>query len=292
MEHAAVALYVAVALAGSWVTIFSFLLFRREGNRAYFYFGLVLGSAMVILLVAILFAYVDAIGVSSPLWLRVIVETTDAIAELVQFFAMIRLAYAIVRLAVPRAVASLQIAAMVAYVGMIAYSGISRVGFDVRHVALGVAHLAFVVIVVYHRRRIEPILWNVLVKFAVVTVVCAPLIGISVYSGVAQRLPLGDLAFQFLYGLITIVMLNWFVIRYYFPRRCPDVHGCAEELGEPLSPREQEIAVLAGKGYTNKEIGALLHISPRTVTNHLYHIYQKFGVRNRVELKIEVERLP
>ena len=291
MEHAAVALYLAVALGGSWVTVFSFLLYRRDREPAYFYFGLFLGSAMVMLLVYLLVAYLVASGVESPLWLRVVAEAAEAVAELVQFYAIVRLAYAIVRLAVPRAVATLQIALMVVYAALIGYFTVSPSSFEVRHVALGIAHLAFVVIVIHHRRRIAPILRRVLVRFAVVMAVCAPLIGLSVYSGIARRLPLGNMAFQVLYGVIVIAMLNWHAIRYYFPRRCPDGHGCADDLGESLSPREEEIAELAGKGYTNKEIAALLHISPRTVTNHLYHVYQKLGVRNRVELRNAAERL-
>ena len=290
MEHAAVALYIAVALGGSWLVVFSFLLYRRDRNPAYHYFGLVLGSAMGMLLLDLLAAYLVATAVESPRWLRVVAESVHAVAELIHFYAMVRLAYAIVRMAVPRTIATVQTALVVVYAAAIAYLGVSRSSFSADHVALGIAHLAAVSIVVHHRRRIAANLWRVIVRFAVVIAVCAPLIGISIYTGLARRLPLGDMAFQSFYGLIAIGMLNWYAIRYYFPRRCPDGHGCAEELGESLSRREEEVAELAGKGYTNKEIAALLHISPRTVTNHLYHVYQKLGVRNRVELNIEVER--
>ncbi len=291
MEHAAVALYIAVALGGSWLVVFSFLLYRRDRNPAYHYFGLVLGSAMVMLLLDLLAAYLVATGVESPRWLRVVAESVHAVAELVHFYAMARLAYAIVRLAVPRTVAALQIALVIVYAAVIGYLGVSRSSFSADHVALGIAHLAAVAIMIRHRRRIASDLWRVIVRFAAVIAVCAPLIGISIYSGIAARLPLGDMAFQSLYGIIAIAMLNWYAIHYYFPRRCPDGHGCAEELGESLSRREEEVADLAGKGYTNKEIAALLHISPRTVTNHLYHVYQKLGVRNRVELRNAAERL-
>ena len=291
MEHAAVALYIAVALGGSWIVVFSFLLYRRDRNPAYYYFGLVVGSAMVMLMLSLLVAYLVASGVEPPLWLGVVAEAADAVAELIQFYAMVRLAYAIVRLAVPRAIAAFQIVLMVIYATLIGYFAISRSSFEVRHVALGIAHLAFVAIIVLHRRRIASNVWRILVRFLLITAVFAPVIGLSIYTGIAQRIPLGDLAFQTLYMLIVVVLLNWYAIHYYFPRRCPDGHGCAEELGESLSRREEEVADLAGKGYTNKEIAALPHISPRTVTNHLYHVYQKLGVRNRVELRNEAERL-
>jgi DNA-binding CsgD family transcriptional regulator len=35
------------------------------------------------------------------------------------------------------------------------------------------------------------------------------------------------------------------------------------------------------QGKTNKEIGVILEVSPRTVQKHLEHIYQKMGVESR-----------
>lgn len=37
-----------------------------------------------------------------------------------------------------------------------------------------------------------------------------------------------------------------------------------------LTPREREIALLAGNGYTNRQIADRLSISPQTVKNELY----------------------
>ena len=38
---------------------------------------------------------------------------------------------------------------------------------------------------------------------------------------------------------------------------------------------------LVAKGLTNREIGEQLHISEKTVINHLTHIYTKAGIENR-----------
>jgi DNA-binding CsgD family transcriptional regulator len=51
-----------------------------------------------------------------------------------------------------------------------------------------------------------------------------------------------------------------------------------------LTAREKEIAESLLDGLTNKEISEKLFISFKTVENHLYNIYQKSGVRNRVQL--------
>lgn len=51
-----------------------------------------------------------------------------------------------------------------------------------------------------------------------------------------------------------------------------------------LSGREAQMAVLIARGLANKEIAAELGISPATVRTHIYNLYQKAGVRSRVEL--------
>lgn len=48
-----------------------------------------------------------------------------------------------------------------------------------------------------------------------------------------------------------------------------------------LTPQELEVARLAGSGLTNKQIGELLTLSPRTVGGHLYRIFPKLGITTR-----------
>ena len=50
-----------------------------------------------------------------------------------------------------------------------------------------------------------------------------------------------------------------------------------------LSIRENEILGLLSKGLLYKEIAAQLYISQETVRKHVYHIYEKLHVNNRVE---------
>jgi two-component system nitrate/nitrite response regulator NarL len=48
----------------------------------------------------------------------------------------------------------------------------------------------------------------------------------------------------------------------------------------PLSIRETEILALIGEGLARKEIGDKLEISPKTVANHIAHIFEKLNVPN------------
>ena len=51
-----------------------------------------------------------------------------------------------------------------------------------------------------------------------------------------------------------------------------------------LTKREQEILALILQGKSNKAIEAELFISSKTVKNHVYNLYQKLGVKSRLEL--------
>ncbi|MFI1222076.1 MULTISPECIES: LuxR C-terminal-related transcriptional regulator [unclassified Streptomyces] len=53
---------------------------------------------------------------------------------------------------------------------------------------------------------------------------------------------------------------------------------------DQLSPREAEVAQLASSGLTNREIAATLHLSPRTVEQHIAGAMRKTGALSRRDL--------
>jgi ligand-binding sensor domain-containing protein/DNA-binding CsgD family transcriptional regulator len=57
-----------------------------------------------------------------------------------------------------------------------------------------------------------------------------------------------------------------------------------------ISEREQEVLHLVLKGKSNQDIEDELYISVRTVKKHIYAIYRKMGVRNRLELINFIQR--
>ncbi|SEQ41604.1 ATP-binding protein [Microlunatus flavus] len=60
------------------------------------------------------------------------------------------------------------------------------------------------------------------------------------------------------------------------------------EAREQLSPQELLIAQLAAEGLTNREIGARLYLSHRTVGTHLHRIFPKLGITSRVALRAAI----
>jgi DNA-binding NarL/FixJ family response regulator len=55
---------------------------------------------------------------------------------------------------------------------------------------------------------------------------------------------------------------------------------------ESLSPREKDVAGLVCLGYTNREIGARLSISPETVKDRLETTMNKFNITKRTQLRL------
>ncbi|GAA3552485.1 LuxR family transcriptional regulator [Microlunatus spumicola] len=60
------------------------------------------------------------------------------------------------------------------------------------------------------------------------------------------------------------------------------------EARDQLSPQELLIAQLAVEGLTNREIGARLYLSHRTVGTHLHRIFPKLGITSRAALRTAI----
>ncbi|WP_167979046.1 helix-turn-helix domain-containing protein [Lentzea indica] len=64
----------------------------------------------------------------------------------------------------------------------------------------------------------------------------------------------------------------------------PMLDRVADDPLKDLTPQEVQVVRLAAAGLSNKEIGAQLFLSPRTIGHHLYRAYPKLGVTRRIEL--------
>jgi DNA-binding NarL/FixJ family response regulator len=66
-------------------------------------------------------------------------------------------------------------------------------------------------------------------------------------------------------------------------------HNQAQEIYQcwlSLSAREQEVAALVCLGYTNRQIGNRLVISPQTAKAHVRNILYKFDLHSKEELRM------
>jgi len=58
----------------------------------------------------------------------------------------------------------------------------------------------------------------------------------------------------------------------------------ADQLGQPLSAREQQVARLVVRGLTNRQIASRAQCSPHTVNFHIRNIFRKLGIHSRIEI--------
>ncbi len=92
-----------------------------------------------------------------------------------------------------------------------------------------------------------------------------------------------QLSFYFLLNLFFLIITIRFFPR--FPETSPlNEPGKAFYEKYGISGREQEILLLILRGLNNREMSDKLFISPKTVKNHIHHIYSKTHVNSRMEL--------
>jgi DNA-binding NarL/FixJ family response regulator len=60
----------------------------------------------------------------------------------------------------------------------------------------------------------------------------------------------------------------------------------AEAIRSELSDREMQVLKLIANGEDNAQIAADLHISPKTVKNHISNIFMKLQIENRIQAAV------
>jgi len=116
-------------------------------------------------------------------------------------------------------------------------------------------------------------------------------VGLVAYEGFRWAAPfaagwpsLGPLVALVFFSLVTFELF-----RILGTERSPEPTDRASKIAarcvaDPLTPRELEVLALLLEGWRNQDIAERLGLSPNTVKNHVYNVYQKTGAANRVEL--------
>ena len=87
-------------------------------------------------------------------------------------------------------------------------------------------------------------------------------------------------------GIKTLLSGEYWLPRRLMQQLLDDIRQplqSAAIMGIHLTPREHQLLLLMVRGGSNQTIAEGLHLSPHTVKTHVYNLYRKLGVRNRVE---------
>lgn len=135
---------------------------------------------------------------------------------------------------------------------------------------------------VSHKKKRED-----LKKFAVVYLLSFITLGISDYVYFGEYTAFIEVFVYFSINFPPLLIFSWYLNKYYVDYLSLDQESDILDLffsKYHITPREQDIMKLILEGKSNIEIGKDLYISTHSVRNHIYNIYQKLGVKNRVQI--------
>jgi DNA-binding CsgD family transcriptional regulator len=105
-----------------------------------------------------------------------------------------------------------------------------------------------------------------------------------------------DTAIYFASGAVLVMLINlipvlgssWFLKRFFIVQDLAnkEIQVDLSQLYKDfnITDREQEVIKLICEGKTNQEIADTLFITIQTVKDHVYRIFKKVGIKNRVQL--------
>lgn len=131
-------------------------------------------------------------------------------------------------------------------------------------------------------RARNPFFRSLMVLIIVLDLVMTPLVLAEIFWNARPDLAFRPLSLENLYYFVGSLGSALGVAWVYFLHTPPVAPVLpASDL---LTDREREVVGLVAQGLSNKEIAGRLFLSPVTVKNHLYKIFQKTGARSRVDL--------
>jgi len=292
MIHALAFAYFLAIIAGFIVVTLSFLLHARFASPAYLHWALIMlgGTLLIMANAATLYLVLTGSGTHGRLLLSFIVFGLPG--ELLLGYGVPRIAYGIAGknispgLSAVHSLVILVLGALVVIDGLTEDAAVAAIRGVVRIVWIA---YGYAVMISGTRAIKEENQRAVIRAFLATGSFVLPLMLLSGLAGLflpgnraLGRVPAASLLWLSAYSALSIVLVVRFIRgpRNNISWRVPDPF--ASMYG--ISDREREIIRLILQGNTEAHIGDVLFISRRTVVNHVYNIYRKTGVRNRVQL--------
>jgi DNA-binding CsgD family transcriptional regulator len=248
-----------------------------------------LSAIWIILFSFAIFEFSGLVG--DPVWLEWIGQVVNGAGSLTYMFVAPFFYHAVLGAPVTR-----WIAVLYRFVASITICGVLLLFVPaVRSAALIVLNGLLFLVVLYgialialqYRRIPERSLRRAILVFVGLSAVFFPPMYVESAAWLGQR-ALGaatHLALPTFYLILTILAVPFARSRIARPAYLVDGRVStefAEEFG--ISAREREVLDKVAAGFTNRQIAKSLYISPKTVENHLGHLFAKTATHNRTQL--------
>ncbi|MGA2640206.1 MAG: helix-turn-helix transcriptional regulator [Spirochaetia bacterium] len=300
MLHAILAAYILCFAGGVTLVVVSFFASRRFSLAGFRDFALLFSASTLIMIAEASKTYERAVAIDFGDGLHVAGVVLTVLGNIGLAWYLLTLALQAVNIAPSRA-RNLGRGALAVAIGLPgglkeaapllwSEAGPGIVLWNVNYVALLVIHVFAAGILLSGLKRIENqwlksfvrtflVLLGVFVPLAVVQLVVQD---IPTSPGYLRDYPLEQLT----YYLVVVIIALIYILRYFVqPSRSSGINLPEDFIRRfGISHRESEIIDLMAKGFSNGGIAEKLFISTLTVKNHVYHIYQKTGAENKVQL--------
>jgi DNA-binding CsgD family transcriptional regulator len=298
--HAVLAVYILCFTGGVSLVVISFFTSRRFSLISFRDFGLLFAASTLILVVEALKTYERAVASDFGPGLHVAGMVLTLVGNAGMTWYLLTLTRQAVRSAParPQIVARACLAALFGLLGGLKeaapllwnQTGPGAVLWNANYLALLGIHVFAAVILLSGFKSIEDLWLRSLIRsFLIFLGVFAPLAAAQL---VVQDIPTSPYILrdypleQLVYYLGFIAMALLYLSRYFFlPSRSATFNLPDDFIRKyGISHREGDIIEMMARGFSNSAIAEKLFISTLTVKNHVYHIYQKTGAENKVQL--------
>ena len=292
MLHIFLAMNIVAFSLGIVVLILGILSFRRSGRLSFRIFTLLFGGAVLYVLVEILRLYSNVAAGVFGNTIPVVAMVLSGMANGLVGYAIPVLAFQLVNLRISPPRASLHGAAILLLIALGVLDDVFPSSFlpMADAAAIFALQLYGMAVVVGSFRRIEEATVKELARGAIiVSLVMSLVVGAerwlrsrSFATPFVRQYGFAELA----YFLAITLLLLVYALKYLFKAAPAGASALPEHFIEKygISPREREIISMILLGHGNRKISETLFISAMTVKNHIYHIYQKTGVANKIQL--------
>ena len=293
MQHLTFAFYFLALIAGTaslHQTILIYLRYRKRAIKHYGYFLLALYLFLIAFMIELygrIAAVEDSGAVQNLFWIFQAAGGLSYILTAPSFYHSLmgidltggkRIAFF-----------AIDIFAVVAVLADVAFPALVVTEAVLSSLLFGMIAYGLVLIGVNLNRITDRILKRALLVFMALSVAFFPLLSLDVLVGFVPRLSFLSTFEGFaqpLYFLILNLLTIHFGLKYfnrpaYLAANEVTDYFCARY---GVTRRERELIPLLLEGSSSREIADRLFVSAKTVENHVYNIYQKLGVKNRLQL--------